>query len=334
MTNMLVPPTANSRAKFSDSFGQRSLLTVDTEEEFDWNKPFSATEHGLEHVSQLQFFQEFCENLNVSPVYLVDWPITQSPMACEILSDAIGRGKAEIGIQLHPWVNPPHDEEVTEQNSYAGNLPAALEREKFTRLRDAIIQNFGAEPMIYRAGRYGLGPQTQQLLADTGTAVDTSVRSNFDYSKFGGPNYSRHPLHPYWTGPDAQVLELPVTTVFWGMLRRQGPMLQSVLDQASLLRGAFSKFGLLERIALTPEGVTAQEALRGIDIALDDELPLLVLSFHSPSLAPGHTPYVKDKAGVDRLYNWFRDIYCYLEQRGVRPTNVREIMQNAVLPTD
>ncbi len=329
---MLVPPSANSIAKFAEGFGQRALLTIDTEEEFDWDKPFSATEHGLDHVRHLRSFQEFCENLGISPVYLVDWPIAHAPMAQEVLGDAVKRGKAEIGIQLHPWVNPPHEEEVSAHNSYAGNLPPALEREKFVRLRDAITEKFGSAPMIYRAGRYGLGPQTAQLLSDNGIGVDTSVRSGFDYSGDGGADYTRHPLQPYWTGAQHQLLELPLTTVYWGMLRRQGPALQSVIDRIPALRGAMARFGILERIALTPEGVTAEEALRGIDIALDDGLPLLVLSFHSPSLAPGHTPYVTSETGVDTLYDWFREVYAYLGQRGVKPTSVSEIMEHVVLP--
>jgi hypothetical protein len=92
------------------------------------------------------------------------------------------------------------------------------------------------------------------------------------------------------------------------------------------MTGLFSRIGLLERISLTPEGVTAEEALRGIDMALDDGLPLLVLSFHSPSLAPGHTPYVRTEADLARLYDWFRRVYMYLEMRGVAPTSVAEIM--------
>ena len=328
---MLLPPSPRQFARFEEGFGQRVLLTVDTEEEFDWNKPFSATEHGLQHVRHLRSFQEFCENLGVSPVYLVDWPIAHSQMATEVLSDAVARGKAEIGIQLHPWVNPPHDEAVDERNSFAGNLPPDLEREKFTRLRHAIEERFATTPMIYRAGRYGLGPDTARLLAESGVAVDTSVRSNFDYSAGHGPDYSRHPLEPYWIESRPRVLELPVTTVFWGMLRRQGSLLQPLLDKAPILRGAAARAGLLERIALTPEGVTAEEALRAVDIALDDGLPVIVLSFHSPSLAPGHTPYVRDERNVDALYEWFRQIYGYLFQRGARPVTVDEIMNAVVI---
>lgn len=263
------------------------------------------------------------------PVYLVDWPVATAPLAREILGEAVRAGRAEIGVQLHPWVNPPYEEEVSAFNSFAGNLAPELEAEKFARLRDAIEDNFGTAPLIYRAGRYGLGPATAGLLKDQGLAIDTSVRSLFDYSGGGGPDYNRHPLAPYWVDAERDLLELPVTSVFWGMLRRQGSWLHPHTIQVPRLGGLLSTLGLLERIALTPEGVTLDEALRGIDIALDDGLPVLVLSFHSPSLAPGHTPYVRSEGDVDRLYHWLRGVYGYFERRGVQPTSVAEIMRAA-----
>jgi hypothetical protein len=320
------PPIRNTRAQFAPAFGQRVLLTVDTEEEFDWNGGFSATGYGLDHVGRLAKFQEFCENLGVVPVYLVDWPIATSREAVDILAPAAAAGKAEIGVQLHPWVNPPHEEDVTAHNSYAGNLPYELERAKLMRLRDTISEAFGVNPLIYRAGRYGTGPRTAEILREAGIAIDTSVRSHFDYTAQHGPDYSAHPLEPYWLGTDRALLELPVTTVFWGMLRKQGAAIHRAARNLPKLRGVLTRLSLLERIALTPEGVTLEEAIRAIDIAVDDQLPVIVLSFHSPSLVPGHTPYVRTEQDLDRLYDWLRGVYAYLRTRGVAPTTVGEIM--------
>ncbi|MEL6530395.1 MAG: WalW protein, partial [Pseudomonadota bacterium] len=106
---MLNPPARDAKAQFASGFGQRVLLTVDTEEEFDWDGPFKREGFGLEHVREISRFQAFCEELGASPVYLVDWPIATDPQAIEIIGDAIARGKAEVGVQLHPWVNPPFD---------------------------------------------------------------------------------------------------------------------------------------------------------------------------------------------------------------------------------
>ena len=328
MTAIPEPPPAGRKARFAADFGCRYLVTVDTEEEFDWSQPLAREGYGLDHVPRLAKFQEFCEGVGFMPVYLIDWPIAMSSLAADILKPAIAAGKAEVGVQLHPWVNPPFDEEVTEHNSYAGNLPAELEAAKFRNLRAMIEDKFDTVPLIYRAGRYGTGPNTARILAEGGIAIDSSVRSKFDYSARGGPDYRRHPLEPYWLDEDGSLLELPLTSVFWGMLRRQGDAIYPALWRLPQLRSVLSYLGLLERVPLTPEGVTVEEAIRGIDIALDDKLPVLVFSFHSPSLRAGHTPYVRTEGDLDALYDWWRRVLAYCEMRGVKPTTVAEIMRS------
>lgn len=320
------PPSANDRAEFHDGFGQRFILTVDTEEEFDWSQPIRREGHGLDHLPRLAKFQQFCEHEGVAPIYLVDYPVATSALAGDILREPVAQGRAEVGIQLHPWVNPPFDEEVNEHNSFAGNLAPELERAKFTRLREAIEKNFATIPQIYRAGRYGTGRASATMLRDAGIAMDTSVRAKFDYSAGGGVDYRQHPLTPYWLDTEHTVLELPLTTVFWGLLRQQGDTLYPLMWRIPVMRGVLARLGLLERIPLTPEGVSVEEAIRGIDMALDNGLPLLNFSFHSPSLRPGHTPYVRDEDDLDHLYDWWRRIFAYLELRGVKPCSLKEVM--------
>ena len=111
------------------------------------------------------------------------------------------------------------------------------------------------------------------------------------------------------------------------MLRRQGDSLYPKLRRMPNLRALLARLSLLERIPLTPEGIGVEEAIRAIDIALDDGLPLLVFSFHSPSLRPGHTPWVRNEADLDDFYDWWRRIFAYLELRAVTPTSVAEIMR-------
>ncbi|AIT81654.1 polysaccharide deacetylase family protein [Novosphingobium pentaromativorans] len=329
--NLLNPPEAADFAIFSREFGQRFIVTVDTEEEFDWDAPLNRDRHGVATVPALRKFQQFCEGFGVVPTYLIDYPVAKSALTREVLGEAVSSGRAEVGVQLHPWVNPPFDEEVNEFNSYAGNLGFELERQKFLQLRDTIEAAFGTPPRIYRAGRYGLGPRTSEILAEFGIAIDTSVRSHFDYSGNGGPNYRSHPLKPYWVDRERRLLELPLTTVYWGPLRQLGNVIYPQLWRAPTARGVLARAGLLERIPMTPEGVTTDEALRGVDIAIDEGLPVLVFSFHSPSLAPGHTPYVRTDEDLDALYDWWRTLFAHLERRGVKPTNVAQIMSSVEL---
>ena len=189
-------------------------------------------------------------------------------------------------------------------------------------MRDKIAKAIGRDPIIYRAGRYGVGPNTHELLSEIGVKIDTSVRANFDYSDSHGPDFRGHPLQPYWLNRDAGLMELPLTTVFWGMLRKQGYWMYPFTSRFPMIRSALSRTAMLERIALTPEGITVDEAIKGIDMALDDGLPLLNFSFHSPSLRAGYTPYVREAGDVDMLYDWWRRVFSYLELRDVKPTSM------------
>ncbi len=322
-------PKAADLVGFRAGFGQRYLVTVDVEEEFDWSKPLAKEGHSLETVAQLETFQKFCADWRVKPAYLVDYPVATDPQATAMLRQLHDGKLIDIGIQLHPWVNPPMVEEVNRYNSFAGNLDRSLEEQKLAALVSAIRNNIGATPLIYRAGRYGAGPHTAQLLASHGVRIDSSVRAKFDYSAEGGPNYRRHPLFPWWVDRASGLMELPLTTVFWGPLRKQGDAIYPQLWRAPRMRGLLSRIGLLERISLTPEGISVDEAMKAIDIALDEGLPVLNFSFHSPSLSPGHTPYVRNQHDLDQFYDWWRRVFDYLALRGVAPASVDQIIAAA-----
>lgn len=318
-------PSADQFASFNGEFGQRFLVTVDTEEDFDWDAPVDRTLHTVTSVMRIAEFQTFCEAHSVVPLYLIDYPIATCPDAISILKSAVQSGRAEIGLHLHPWVNPPFDEELSQRNSYAGNLSQEHERDKFIVLRDIIVDNFGVYPRIYRAGRYGAGPHTAAILGESGFMIDSSVRAHFDYRADGGPDYSRHPLHPYWLDSDRKLLELPVTTVFWGLFRSLGSRLYPLAARIPRLPGILARTRLLERIALSPEGVAATEAIRAIDTAIEIGLPVLVFSFHSPSLEPGHTSYVRTEADIRAFYGWWDTVFDHLKKRKIAPTTVAEL---------
>jgi hypothetical protein len=302
----------------------RFVLTVDTEEEFDWTKPFVRDGYSTSHLAAIPRFQSLCDQHGVKPCYLIDYPITQDALGVDLLGQNAADGRAEIGVQLHPWVNPPFDEPLNEINSYACNLPPELERAKLTRLYNEIVARIGVKPDAYRAGRYGAGPSTPSILQDLGIAIDSSVRARFDYSEQGGPDYRHHPVVPYWIRRGA-LLELPLTTVFAGAMRSAGNLVFGEWFGSQAARSVLARSNMLERIALTPEGIPVEKAIEGIDLALEERVPVITLSFHSPSLMVGHTPYVQDEYQLQLLYEWFEKVFCHLHDRGVRPTTMAEI---------
>jgi hypothetical protein len=307
-----------------DLGGPRFVVTVDTEEEFDWNKPFARAGFGTAHLKSLPRFQQLCDQFGIQPCYLVDLPIVQDSYGADLLADFAQSDRAEIGVQLHPWVNPPFAEELNTRNSYACNLAPALERAKLTYLYNAIVQHMGVKPDAYRAGRYGVGPETPDILLEHGISIDTSVRACFDYSHEYGPDFSLHPARPYWLR-EGRLLELPLTTVFSGALRQAGERIFNSRLCSPSARALLSRAHLLERIALTPEGIPLSRAIQGVDLALINELPIICISLHSPSLAVGHTPYVRTDEDLELLYAWLEGIFFHLRHRGVRPVNMAEI---------
>lgn len=64
------------------------------------------------------------------------------------------------------------------------------------------------------------------------------------------------------------------------------------------LPGMAARSGLLERIRLTPEGIDHKAHRRLIDSLLAQGHKVFAMAYHSPSLQPGHTPYVRDKADL------------------------------------
>jgi hypothetical protein len=302
----------------------RFVLTVDTEEEFDWTRPFVRSGYGTSHLKSVPRFQALCSDRGIAPCYLVDFPITEDMDGVDMLAGFANSGAAEIGVQLHPWVNPPFEESLSNTNSYACNLPEPLERAKLSLLYSTIKERFGVMPDAYRAGRYGAGRNTAAILTDLGISIDTSVRSRFNYTRQGGPDYTHHPVNPYWI-ERGRLIELPITTVFGGAMRSVGNMVFGQWFNSQAARALMARSGLIERIALTPEGISLPKALEGIDLALAEGVKVINLSFHSPSLAVGHTPYVRDERQLKQFYDWFAGVFAHLQSSGVRPATMAEI---------
>ena len=324
--SLLLAPAPEDMIALDQAFGTRFMLFVDTEEEFDWNAPFSRTGHGVTALDAMARGQAYFAAAGVKPVYVVDYPVVDSDAAVDMMGGWLADGQADIGAHLHPWVNPPHVEEVTAANSYVGFLPEAVERAKLQALIDHIARRFGHRPVAYRAGRYGVGPHSAQLLEEAGFLLDSSVRSRFDYSAQHGPDFRGLPLQPYWAGPRRNLIELPLSTGFAGLLRGGGERLYQTAQTVGPLAGALARSGMLSRVPLTPEGVPLHDALHAIDALIGEGVRVLNFSFHSPTLEPGHTPYVRDEADRVAFYGWWDGVLAHLARRNVQPAALDQLL--------
>jgi hypothetical protein len=317
-----LPPPESAYLKLPDSFGRRVAVFVDTEEEFDWSKPHSRDERSTGSAESLPIVHRRLRGYGVNPVYLLDHPIATDPRCVATLREFQERGECTIGTQLHPWVNPPFEEEVNLSNSFPGNLPRDLERAKLARLTDTLEAAFGTRPTVYRAGRYGVGPNTAELLAELGYQIDVSVRSLFDYRDEGGPDFTRMKPRPYRVGG---LIEVPLTSAYVGGLRASGNDLYHAAGKVPRLRGLLARSHLLNRVALTPEGMPLAEVLEAVDRLIDDGLQLFSISFHSPSVEPGNTPYVRNQEDLEQFYAWWDGIFELFDRRGIAPASMAEL---------
>lgn len=325
-------PDPGAVVAWPDAFGTRFTLFVDTEEEFDWRAPLRRTGYGVTAIAALPAAGRRFADHGVPLTLMVDYPIATDPHAIACVAAVLEDSRSAVGTQLHPWVNPPFDEVVSAANSYAGNLPEALEAAKIDALTAAIETAFGAAPRVYRAGRYGMGPHTLQLLAARGYLVDSSMRSRYSYDADGGPDFAAIGNAAFRTGPDHALVELPLTTVHTGLLRSGGERLYRGVQRIPRGRGLLARARLLSRVALTPEDMPLADAREAVAVALGEGLRLLTFAFHSPSLMPGHTPYVRDAADLARFWRWWDVILGDLERRGVAPASLDETIAAAGLP--
>jgi hypothetical protein len=319
------PPAIDRQVRWPNDFGTRFTIMVDTEEEFDWSAPFSRDNRSTQAIAALPDAHRRFSERGIGITYLVDHPIATSPLAIETLNELLRDGRSAIGAQLHPWVTPPFDETINDRNSFAGNLDSRLEHAKIAALTTAIVSAFGVAPLIYRAGRYGLGPDSAASLIAHGYRIDSSMRARYDYSGIGGPDYRAIGNAGFWI--DRDLIELPLTSIFTGRLRKSGAALHPLLARVPYGPAIAARSGLLARVALTPEDMPLADALEAIRVAVGEGERLLNFSFHSPSVAPGHTSFVRDTGDLAAFHRWWDQVLALLDRLDVHSASHDELIE-------
>ena len=293
-------------------------VVVDTEEEFDWSAPFARENRETLTIPAQARAHAIFDRMGIVPTYVIDHPVATDPGAAAFLRAMAEEGRAEIGAHLHPWVTPPFEEAVTARNSYHGNLPPALERAKIATLTETIAAAFGFRPTVFKGGRYGFGPHTAAALIEHGYAIDCSFVPHVSFAADGGPSFYGRSARPFWLDPGRRLLEIPLTSGFTGPLagaaERRAGLFDSNVARRLHLPGILARLGLAERIRLSPEGHSAAEQCRLIATLAARGQRLFTLAYHSPSLAPGHSPYVRTEAdlaaflaNLEAVLGFFRD---------------------------
>ena len=280
------------------------FVVVDTEAEFNWDQPFARDLTGVTAMDDIERGQAVFDHYGLRPVYVVDFPIASQDRSVRRMRAMLDRGACYIGAHLHPWTTPPFEETLSDHNSFPGNLTPDQEEQKLVCLLATIHERLGVMPLFYKAGRYGCGLATKEILIRHGIKVDLSVLPGADLRGKGGPNFGAFESVPYWAAGE-RLLTVPMTRRNIGLLPSLGTWVETVQRLPGLrwlkIQPVLSRLRITDTITLTPEGVTAAEQIRLIKSMLRRGNWLFVMHYHSPSLSPGHTPYVRSAKDADRF---------------------------------
>lgn len=303
------------------------LVTIDTEED-NWGTyiPTGAT---VENVARLPRLQELFDSFEVRPTYLVTYPVVTDKRAVSILKKLLETGKCEIGTHCHPWNTPPLEEEPNERSSMLCNLTEELQYRKMECLHEAIVRNLGIVPRCFRAGRWGFDQTVGANLYKLGYEVDSSISPFMDWSEHFGPDFSdRFPL-PYRFSPHdvfrqsagGPMVEVPITIGFAQKDFARCNLILKRLMKSRLRRlkavGILYKLRLLNRIWLSPEISSTREMKRLTLTMAGNNYPLLNMTFHSPAIVPGLSPFVKTPDDEQRFLQRTRTYLSFARQKGI-----------------
>lgn len=281
------------------------FVVVDTEEEFDWDGPFSRSQTCVSHLRSVERIQHLFDRYGVRPTYVIDFPVASQADGYESIGEIVRSGRCSVGAHLHPWVTPPYEETLSGPNSFACNLGRTLERAKLKKLVEAIGENVGVRPRIYKAGRYGIGRSTLPLLEELEFHVDQSVMPHYDFSSEGGPSFAAYDATAFLFGTGRPILELPCTSAHVGTAGSAARLLYDAASRPAIkwtrLAGIMARMRIADRLVLSPEGFTADEMRRVTAALLRRGCRTFTLTFHSPSIEAGHTPYVGTPGDLEQF---------------------------------
>jgi hypothetical protein len=269
------------------------VLTIDTEEEWDWSGPFPQQNANVENIDKLPAFHSICEDLGIRPTYFVDYAVSDNANAVAKMQTFTAKGNCEIGAHLHPWCNPPYFGEVGEAESHVVNLPAEQVSQKLDVLIASLETGFGIKPKSFRTGRWGIDKKVMALLIQSGINVDSSVYPFYknEYFSCGGASSL-----PYWPdlndpllhGSQDTLYELPVTV---GFNRPQFTLANQIHTAFATPPLNWTRFNglawhthLLRKTYLCPELSSTQDMLTLCDTVIKKGYPVLHMYMHSSSL--------------------------------------------------
>lgn len=283
-------------------------VTIDSEEEWDWDGPFPVENLETANIRQLDVFHSICLANGARPTYFVNHAVMSDNCSRDVILSIGEQESVELGMHIHPWNTPPIlPGPVKARDSFIHNLPRELALEKLETTYDTFVEN-GVTPTSFRGGRYSCGPVVQEFLFDRGFRVDASICPFSKWADEGAPDYSERDLRPVVVGANAageSLWEVPLSRAysrrpfhFWRKLLRF--IEDSPLANLRLV-GLAGRLNLLRQLWLNFESESIAQMRQFIRLATNWKIPHLCFTVHSSSLAVGPGPYCRTENDRRRI---------------------------------
>jgi hypothetical protein len=289
-------------------------ITVDTEEEWDWNAGWPRENLSLKNIARLPHFQEICARYGASVTYFTDHAVLADPASREILLRLAEQPGVEIGMHIHPWNTPPHGPDakgspVQARETFLRNLDDDLIISKLSTTYETF-REIGLQPTSFRGGRYSSGGVIHRFLQEHGFVADASVVPFTTWRDDGAPDYRNRDLLPQRIAPlrpgEMGLWEIPLSL---GFSRRPFAFWHRVYDgiERSPLRylrliGIAERVGIVRRAWLNFEDPLGHNMLPFLCTLRRMQLPLICFTLHSSSLLPGGNHYTTSADDEQRIY--------------------------------
>ena len=185
---------------------------------------------------------EVCRRSSAVPMLVIGENVLDNSEILGVLRENLAAGNIEIATSLN----------TGGRNSF-NDLCLRLER-----LTRRVESEVGCRPKFFKAQSNWFIPSLPKLLETLDYEVDVSVLPFANFRSRGGADFCDFSNGPYLFGTDLQMVELPVTRAFSGVLRRFGPALAPLLSRQSVERSGIaallSNLGLLGVRTLSFDG--------------------------------------------------------------------------------
>ena len=257
------------------------------------------------------------------PTYLLSPEVLGDEASVRALSSLALDGDAELGTHLHGEYAEPGAVDVEVTRDFQRDYPRELEQEKLLHLTQLFRRAFGKQPRSFRAGRFGIGPHSIDILDALGYDVESSVTPHVDWSSAGarGLSFVGAPTQPYHPDPGAparrgssRMLEVPITI--------RPPRLGSLLARAVAPRWLRPSRGSARRLVDVARAEMAHAR------STSPERPVVRNAmFHNVEVIAGASPYAATDEAARAILGRVEALLAFALREDIRVVGLSDLAE-------